>query len=347
MLDDDGDRREADDDSSDSASEGDTLYVSESGRIPYGGHVNYDFASFSSVLRDDKGIAADKSTMEQLCRDAVRTCRVSARDMEYSTGETFWIGCESAPRCSLEQIALDIFHFHSKDAVFDAKKSGAEWWCVAIDPDDDVGFHFDKDYAMEESGFNLFPHLATVTYLTGGFGPTTVLDRRGDTDSSKSIGGPVQRCWMSHPETGKHMKFDGQLLHGAPSELAPPRSGVKRPLDEGMAERRITFLVNIWLSHKPSMAEPLDAKSASALSLSPIPLDFGNVISLEQLDAGESAGEARSGWLRWKFSEMQRVHELSLCRSVLTCAASTARRRSSSSVAIIFTKPGKIECLDG
>ena len=42
----------------------------------------------------------------------------------------------------------------------------------------------------------------------------------------------------------KHVAFDGQLLHGVPHEYAA----------EYGAEKRISFLVNIWIGHKPNAA---------------------------------------------------------------------------------------------
>ena len=38
---------------------------------------------------------------------------------------------------------------------------------MVLEREDEVGFHWDKDYAVEGQGVNVFPHLATVTYLTG------------------------------------------------------------------------------------------------------------------------------------------------------------------------------------
>ena len=34
-------------------------------------------------------------------------------------------------------------------------------------PASPTGLHFDKDYDLEDSGLNIHPHVATVTYLTG------------------------------------------------------------------------------------------------------------------------------------------------------------------------------------
>ena len=39
---------------------------------------------------------------------------------------------------------------HCAGASFDASKSGAEWWTQCIDPDDDIGLHWDRDYDLQE-----------------------------------------------------------------------------------------------------------------------------------------------------------------------------------------------------
>ncbi|CAN0557614.1 unnamed protein product, partial [Ectocarpus sp. 12 AP-2014] len=51
-----------------------------------------------------------------------------AKKLEYSTGETFWIEADAAPRNCLERLALDIFKAHTAGARFNQKTSGAEWW---------------------------------------------------------------------------------------------------------------------------------------------------------------------------------------------------------------------------
>ena len=44
-----------------------------------------------------------------------------------------------------------------------------------------AGFHWDRDYGLEESeGLCLYPHLATVTYLSDVGAPTIVLNDVGE-----------------------------------------------------------------------------------------------------------------------------------------------------------------------
>eukprot|EP01035_Chromulina_nebulosa_P018091 gene18091-23740_t len=73
-----------------------------------------------------------------------------------------------------------------KELIEIENKKRAEWWTQVIDSNDDIGFHWDKDYGIEEStSFNLFPHLGTVTYLSDYGGPTVVLPCRGNGNLSK------------------------------------------------------------------------------------------------------------------------------------------------------------------
>jgi hypothetical protein len=82
------------------------------------------------------------------------------------------------------------------------------------------GFHWDRDYGLEgHSGVNIYPHLATVTYLTDSGGPTIILNRAGSLYSDDDHSGGVGEMIISKPTLGKHVKFDGRLLHAAPSNL--------------------------------------------------------------------------------------------------------------------------------
>jgi len=82
------------------------------------------------------------------------------------------------------------------------------------------------------------------------------------------------------PSVGRHLAFDGRLLHGAPTglSLAPRGRGEGRGEGSGEGRRRdaaavsgtgrsrVTFLVNVWLNRKPWAAEPLPRSVAATLS---------------------------------------------------------------------------------
>lgn len=148
---------------------------------------------------------------------------------------------------------------------YNASKSGAEWWTLVLHAGDDVGLHWDRDYQMESSAEILVhPHLSTVTYLTDVGGPTVVLGRISPMESHalRGVVGPVDEAVLSRPAQGKHISFDGRMLHGAPAD-ADLWTG-QAPADS--ASTRVTFLVNVWLNHVPSSAEPFDAGKAQELS---------------------------------------------------------------------------------
>ena len=69
------------------------------------------------------------------------------------------------------------------------------------------------------------------------------------------------QAWLVHPERGKHVAFDGRLLHGCVRELM--RAG---PVDETSC---VTLHVNIWLNHIPVGVEPFPKGALSIFDVSP------------------------------------------------------------------------------
>jgi hypothetical protein len=219
------------------------------------------------------------------CKIAFTSRAVLAGD-KYSQGATFFLRSDSEPRCTLERLAKEIFLHHTGDRQYDATRSGVEWWVLCLHHIDDVGFHWDRDYGIElEENRLVHPDLGTVTYLSDVGGPTVFLDMPGDTPPEAYDQYPFTQCRVSYPISGKHVTFDGTLLHGAPSSLYPESSsdseeseGSGSDDEEGSipeSEARITFLVNIWLDHLPTQAEPLPDTLISSLSnLSSIRMAF-------------------------------------------------------------------------
>ena len=87
----------------------------------------------------------------------------------------------------------------------------------------------------------------------------------------KSLNGDIRQAWLSGAKYGKHLAFDGRLLHGAPALFFPGSSGCSAKVNDGGEEpdlkrqkveetqqKRITFLVNVWVNHCPMDAELLD-----------------------------------------------------------------------------------------
>ena len=116
----------------------------------------------------------------------------------------------------------------------------------------------------------IHPHLSTVTYLTNIGAPTMILPCLADCSS----GAPEFRQmegeagYVSCPKIGKHLSFDGRLLHAAPSELVKPEVLVKLGQQnmEWVGHRRVTFLVNIWLNHRSIGVQPFPEALVGKLS---------------------------------------------------------------------------------
>ena len=107
------------------------------------GDLNYAFNSLHGILSID---SEELDCLKSDCSEAF-TCRsIPDSNENYSSGSTYFIRANEDPRCFLEKLALSIFKFHTKDATFNHKLSGAEWWTQVIDCRDDVGFHWDRDY---------------------------------------------------------------------------------------------------------------------------------------------------------------------------------------------------------
>jgi hypothetical protein len=273
--------------------------------------------------------SGQQMTWESLWTDSskVFTARTRDDDAAYSVGTTYFCPSQMKPRCALEAIALSIFQMHTKHlapGIVIPEQSGAEWWTLVMDTnddikdeknesndddeddedDDDVGMHFDADYGLEEQAPNLLlhPRLATVTYLTSVGTPTLILDQQSPppADTQKqTLQGSIRKGWLSHPVKGKHISFDGRLLHGAPSSFFPPsrnlrlktttignewdsdseppakkpkvaligdEEGVTNKDEPALSQQRITLLVNIWINHCPLDAEPLEDEIVEQLN---------------------------------------------------------------------------------
>jgi hypothetical protein len=280
--------------------------------------------SDSKPIGDDESSSVEATTTntspwESIWEDAMTVFTARTRDdsAAYSAGTTYFCPAQMKPRCALEELVLSIYNMHTKHlepGVIIPEQSGAEWWTLVMDQtcqdvqnkgnnnedddddeedDDEVGMHFDADYGLEDQAPNLMlhPRLATVTYLTSVGAPTLILDQRSPPPADvekKTLQGSIRKGWLSHPRQGKHISFDGRLLHGAPSTFFPPVKknskdntnsengwGWSEDDDERPAkkvklsaesvqnetlpqQKRITFLVNIWINHCPLDAEPLE-----------------------------------------------------------------------------------------
>ena len=210
--------------------------------------------------------------------DALNELRTSALLAAWPLAAgAFWLPADAAPQNALEALAAAIFQFHTAGAEepIDPATSGCEWWCNVTKSEllssgcGDIGFHFDKDErAYSEYGLVVQPLLSTVTYLTDDGAPTILLPHVM-LDEGTVVGGRYTRmadsgspsdALLVPPRAGRHLCFDGRWLHGAPAACRPPRLPLSAASSEvsgdiakhsGDAYERVTFLVNIWINHRP------------------------------------------------------------------------------------------------
>ena len=157
------------------------------------------------------------------------------------------------------------------------------------DRDDDVhkggiNFHWDKDEdlrIMVGGTMYIHPHISTVTYLTDIGAPTMVVSKRVHPMTGEYIhesNTPVEG-YVSWPKRGKHLSFDGRYLHAAPSDIMVEGMFDKQCQFDTTSDmdaktkkiltrqhRRVTFLVNIWLNHKPFNVNPFPETMIGNLS---------------------------------------------------------------------------------
>lgn len=194
-----------------------------------------------------------------LCKDCT---------MAFALNSSNWLAADAEPRCALERLARAIFERHTAGVPFNPATSGAEWWAQVRGGGhrhEGIEFHWDVDEHFCDlpggGGVHVHPHLSTVTYLTAVGAPTLILDAGAPTAASPeavaSVYGPVRGGALSYPRLGKTIVFDGAKLHGAvpcPGRGAPAGT------------TRVTFLVNVWLGHRPFAVEALPARLAASMS---------------------------------------------------------------------------------
>ena len=270
---------------------------------------------------------AQLANLQQLLGDCeVAFTARSTGGKDYSAGDTFWLASNVAPRSGLEQLAREVFEFHTANVEwFDAESSGAEWWTLVLDSESDsVGMHWDKDYTVEaDCGVNVFPILSTVTYLSERGAPTLVIEKTAPVMYDESFAGKATVAHLSRPFVCKHISFDGRYLHGASNDLTtlwsqaptsapsanassrrraaatststkskskskskalqsrseasttaaatpvvPPLQSAWSRVAHRLSPKRVTFLVNVWLNHRPVSAVVFPDELLGKLKLS-------------------------------------------------------------------------------
>eukprot|EP00976_Prorocentrum_cordatum_P040536 822639-Prorocentrum_minimum.AAC.1 len=89
--------------------------------------LNFDFRAFRAQVNVDSKHPLDKAN-----RSLLEVLR-SDCDAVFGSEDSFWLGANVTPRCSLERMAAAVFAFHTKHvSSFDPDNSGAEWWVTSF-----------------------------------------------------------------------------------------------------------------------------------------------------------------------------------------------------------------------
>ena len=196
--------------------------------------------------------------------------------------------------CELEILACSIFLRHVEAYKFKTEEDnlkvndiGAEWWVQVKEIDEliesdienktfeAIDLHYDKDEELAASfDIGSFPTMSTVTYLTDGtFGkydgdyvsapPTLVFAHTHEMLNRGPLGRTLlddfkqksPQLVISHAREGKHLCFDGRLLHGAAANIGLRQKVCRGNKTSRLSHKgglRVTFLVNIWMTRRPS-----------------------------------------------------------------------------------------------
>jgi hypothetical protein len=202
-----------------------------------------------------------------------------AQELVRHSKSTFWLDTgfvenQGENLCVLEKFAWRVFQQHTRHYnVHDG--------CAGRDDtnhtkeDAAIDLHYDKDETVAEVfDLGFFPTLSTVSYLGSsdqqclGTAPTIVFKQQYEDPPEAGI----REMLISHPSPGKHLVFDGRMLHGAPAHPGLRQSIV----DPTFPKERITFLVNIWIGYRPCDATTLPNDIREKLNGVPTSCSFMN-----------------------------------------------------------------------
>ena len=210
--------------------------------------------------------------------------------------QSFWLPGDATPAGPLEELAMRILRFHTGGGA--QHNVGAEWWAnisrsasLAADGTGDINLHFDKDEkAFEAYGVVVHPLLSTVSYLSDDGAPTVLLPHLSlspaDPQSyARSEEAPTDEptAMIVPPVVGRHLRFDGRWLHGAPagyavcepvvssasSAAAPPSAATAASSSSSASSssyERVTFCVNIWVNHRPGRCPRFQERPGATLT---------------------------------------------------------------------------------
>jgi len=252
--------------------------------------------SSSAQNRDDKHYIMDAFHIQELQANPnlVQNLVDATQELIIFSKDTFWLDEheDQSSWCHLEHVAWQIYQWNKQYHNIEMQEAGGiEWWVQVKQTKNDqsrhenigsnaIDLHYDKDEELAEKfGLGAFPTLSTVTYLTDGCNPTVVFSRTYEQPDDDII----PDMFLSHPVIGKHLVFDGRLLHGAPAHPdlrdtyvfhedfgASPTTNQtakeKEKSGNNNPRMRVSLLVNIWSNRKPAGINPLETHIRKALN---------------------------------------------------------------------------------
>lgn len=148
---------------------------------------------------------------------------------------------------------------------------------------------YSADHTFEDTYGLIHPHISTITYLPNDGAPTIILNKESKSfeDNHETLlevepFQTIEQGCLSYPKVGKHLAFDGRLLHGFCDEFFP--SNPHQAASDKYYGKGIAFLVSIWLDYSPP-ADPLPEEMLCKMNP---PGDYYSLGSLKIPDALET-----------------------------------------------------------
>ena len=164
--------------------------------------------------------------------------------------------------------------------------------------------------------------------------PTAVLEDCFETELLAGQGAVIETAHLSLPVPGKHICFDGRLLHAAPADLrevfkpftvvsaADASEGIARSKSKRRKASRTTLLVNIWQRHQPRDPRLLALETAAKLSpvvvASPFSLGCGQCSEPLHLEVGRGVQAQETSWQFGEDDSMSVTLPIPACTSEVT-----------------------------
>ena len=210
-------------------------------------------------------------TLREDC-ETVFTARDKPEGATYSAGQTYFLPANMKPRCALEAMAMKIFQEHTKhleDGTFNPAQSGANWWTLVMDDDNDAEEKGEGSTAFTAAAAASAPSASNggaVGIEAKSIGFSNIAAAKTGKNDTDSDDGDDEEEDDGADEVGLHFDADYELeeqtgnimLHprvatitylsdyGAPTLILDQKSP---PMDDMKKTTLETGISKAWLSH--------------------------------------------------------------------------------------------------